>query len=145
MVEQQTQTQQVSAERVVQALENAVRATSDSANRFIEPTACVLSQVKSRRHYIIYGRRGSGKSSLLYRLELDASAERQPCALVDLEAVKGLEYPDVLIVVLQRTLKAFGDWLDGAARARRTSPFWGRRALRQGTCELPFQSVKPKS
>ncbi|MCC2315306.1 hypothetical protein [Cellulomonas xiejunii] len=117
------------SDAIAQAIENAVRATSETATRFIEPKQGVLSQVSSRRHYIIYGRRGSGKSSLLYKLQHNADANRQPCALVDLETVKGLEYPDVLIVVLQRTLVSLRDWLDTAAVARKTARFWQRRSI----------------
>ena len=126
------------SDAIAQAIENAVRATSETATRFIEPKPGVLSQVSSKRHYVIYGRRGSGKSSLLYKLQHNAEANRQPCALVDLETVKGLEYPDVLIVVLQRTLVSLRDWLDNAAVARKNAKFWQRRSIRTDNLKRPL-------
>lgn len=126
------------SDAIAQAIESAVRATSETATRFIEPKSGVLSQVSSRRHYVIYGRRGSGKSSLLYKLQHSAEANRQPCALVDLETVKGLEYPDVLIVVLQRTLVSLRDWLDTAAIARSNAKFWQRRSIKTDNLKRPL-------
>lgn len=128
----------VEADAIAQAIENAVRATSESASRFIEPKQGVLSQVSSKRHYVIYGRRGSGKSSLLYKLQHSAEASRQPCALVDLETVKGLEYPDVLIVVLLRTLASLRDWLDTAAVAPKNARFWRRRSIKTENLRRPL-------
>jgi hypothetical protein len=87
---------------------------------------------------VIYGRRGSGKSSLLYKLQHTAEANRQPCAMVDLETVKGLEYPDVLIVVLLRTLTSLKDWLDTAAVAPRNARFWKRRSIKTDSLKRPL-------
>ena len=45
--------------------EEVMRATPEGANRFIEPAPGVLSRAKAKQHSMVFGRRGSGKSSLL--------------------------------------------------------------------------------
>jgi hypothetical protein len=82
---------------------------------FIEPTPGVLDKAKNKRHHIIFGRRGSGKSSLLRKVAADLTITRTPIAYVDLEQFKGHSYPDVLISVLINTLMEFKKWLDTAA------------------------------
>lgn len=106
-------------------VEESTRATGESVKFFIEPTPGVLDKAKNKRHHIIFGRRGSGKSSLLHKVTSDLTVGRTPIAYVDLEQFKGHSYPDVLISVLLSTLTEFKKWLDTAA----TSPankktFW---------------------
>ena len=105
--------------------EEVMRATPEGANRFIEPAPGVLSLAKSKQHSIVFGRRGSGKSSLLRKTAADLTVDRRPIAFVDLETFKGHTYPDVLISVLIKTLGEFELWLDSAAinPATKTS-FW---------------------
>jgi hypothetical protein len=106
-------------------VEESTRATGDSVKYFIEPTPGVLDKAKNKRHHIIFGRRGSGKSSLLHKVAADLTISRTPIAYVDLEQFKGHSYPDVLISVLISTLTEFKKWLDTAATnpASKTS-FW---------------------
>ena len=92
--------------------EEVMRATPEGANRFIEPAPGVLSLAKSKQHSIVFGRRGSGKSSLLRKTAADLTVDRRPIAFVDLETFKGHTYPDVLISVLIKTLGEFELWLD---------------------------------
>ena len=108
-------------------IEELTRATSESVKYFVEPTPGVLSKAKNKRHHIIFGRRGSGKSSLLHKVAADLTVGRTPIAYVDLEQFKGHSYPDVLISVLVSTLSEFKKWLDFAATspASKTS-FWQR-------------------
>jgi hypothetical protein len=54
-------------------VEEATRSTREGAKRFVEPAEGTLGRAKSRRHHIVFGRRGSGKSSLLTK----AAAERR--------------------------------------------------------------------
>src|SRR6185312_17078882 len=105
--------------------EEVMRATPAGAERFVEPAAGVLARAISKQHHIVFGRRGSGKSSLLRKTEADLTIDRRPVAFVDLETFKGHTYPDVLISVLLSTLKAFATWIDNAATspASKTS-FW---------------------
>src|SRR3989304_7268484 len=81
-------------------VEEATRATRLTPKRFIEPARGTLDRAKSRRHHLVFGRRGSGKTSLLRKAGADLSLRRIPIAFVDLEAFKGHTYPDVLLSVL---------------------------------------------
>ena len=105
--------------------EEVMRATPEGAHRFIEPAPGVLSRAKSKQHNIVFGRRGSGKSSLLRKMAADLTVDRRPIAFVDMETFKGHSYPDVLISVLIKSLKEFEQWLNSAATnpATKTS-FW---------------------
>jgi hypothetical protein len=106
-------------------VEESTRATSDSVKYFIEPTPGVLDKAKNKRHHIIFGRRGSGKSSLLHKVTADLTVGRTPIAYVDLEQFKGHSYPDVLISILLSTLTEFKKWLDTAATNPATKKtFW---------------------
>ncbi|WP_324103096.1 hypothetical protein [Noviherbaspirillum sp.] len=107
--------------------EEVTRATPEGAHRFIEPAPGVLSRAKSQQHNIIFGRRGSGKSSLLRKTAADLTVDRRPIAFVDMETFKGHSYPDVLISVLIKSLQEFRKWLDGAAVTPATKKsFWNR-------------------
>ena len=114
-------------DKLVIIVEEATRATSDSPKRFIEPARGTLDRAKSRRHHLVFGRRGSGKTSLLRKAASDLSLKRVPIAIIDLEAFKGHTYPDVLLSVLIETLQSFSTWLStaGLNPANKTS-FWKR-------------------
>lgn len=47
------------------AVEEAARAASVAKPRFVEPARGTLDRAKARRRQIVFGRRGSGKTSLL--------------------------------------------------------------------------------
>jgi hypothetical protein len=114
-------------DKLVVLVEEATRATTDASRRFIEPARGTLDRAKSRRHHLIFGRRGSGKTSLLRKAGVDLSLQRTPSAFIDLEAFKGHQYPDVLLSVLIETLHAFDKWLEtaGTNPASKTS-YWLR-------------------
>src|SRR5260370_25498084 len=118
----------VQSERVrnlTNLIEESTRATGESVKFFLEPTPGVLDKAKNKRHHIIFGRRGSGKSSLLHKVKSDLTVSRTPIAYVDLEQFKGHSYPDVLISVLISTLTEFKTWLDTAAINSATkTTFW---------------------
>ena len=109
------------------AIEEAARSVQVRLKHFIEPAEGTLRRATSRRHHIVFGRRGSGKSSLLRESAAHLTVDRRPIAFVDLEAFKSLSYPDLLLSVLIRTFGEFKNWLDTAAvhPANRTS-FWRR-------------------
>ena len=79
-------------------VEEGARATKKATARFIEPAQGTLRRAESRRHHIVFGRRGSGKSSLLYKSAENLSKLNHPVAYVDLEPFKGHHYPDVTAV-----------------------------------------------
>lgn len=96
-------------------VEEAARSTEEGVKHFIEPAPGTLRRATNKRHHIVFGRRGSGKSSLLRKAAADLTIDRRPIAYVNLEAFKGHSYPDVLISVLIKTLREFELWLNSAA------------------------------
>lgn len=109
------------------AVEEAARAASVAKPRFVEPARGTLDRAKARRHQIVFGRRGSGKTSLLAKAAADLTIERRPIAFVNLETFKGHSYPDVLLSVLIEAFGKFKEWLETAATnpASKTT-FWTR-------------------
>lgn len=107
--------------------DEAMRATPENVKRFIEPAPGVLAQSKAKQHSLIFGRRGSGKSSLLRKVVADLTVDRRPISFVDMETFKGHSYPDVLISVLIKSLQEFHTWLETAALTPATkTTFWNR-------------------
>jgi len=100
---------------LVTKVEEAARATEEGVKHFIEPAPGTLKRAVSKRHHIVFGRRGSGKSSLLRKAAADLTVDRSPIAYVNLEAFKGHSYPDVLLSILIATFREFKKWLDTAA------------------------------
>lgn len=123
--------------------EEVMRATPEGSKRFIEPAPGVLSRAKSKQHNIIFGRRGSGKSSLLRKTAADLTLDRRPIAFVDMETFKGHTYPDVLISVLIKSLHEFKKWIDTAATTPASKKsFWHKLF---GTLPLRPPFNKPKT
>jgi hypothetical protein len=112
-------------QKLARTVEESTRSTREGVRFFIEPAPGTLARAKNKRHHIVFGRRGSGKSSLLAKVTEDLTIDRSPIAYVDLEEFKGHSYPDVLLSVLIKALGEFKTWLDTAAlhRSTRTS-FW---------------------
>jgi hypothetical protein len=100
------------------ALTEAVRASEEGVQRFIEPADGTLRKALSKRPHLIFGRRGSGKTSLLRKAIAEHNLDRRPSAFVDLEPFKGHTYPDVLISVLMEFFRSLQLWLDEGAVAR---------------------------
>jgi hypothetical protein len=108
-------------------IEESTRASEITARYFIEPAPGTLLRTKSRFHHIIFGRRGSGKSSLLNKVHTEHLTQRIPSAFIDLEKFKGAIYPDVLLSILIQTFQEFEKWLDGAAILPSTkTSFWSK-------------------
>lgn len=112
-------------EKLLKIVEESTRSSHEGVKRFIEPAQGTLSRAVNKRHHIIFGRRGSGKSSLLRKAAADLTLDRRPIAYVDLEIFKGHSYPDVLISILISTLTEFEKWLRTAAISPATkTSFW---------------------
>lgn len=111
--------------QLVTLVEEAARSTKEGVKHFVEPAPGTLRRATSKRHHIVFGRRGSGKSSLLHKAASDLTVDRRPIAYVNLEGFKGHSYPDVLLSVLISTFKEFKEWMESAAvhPSTRTS-FW---------------------
>ena len=105
--------------------QEATRSTAEGIKRFVEPKSGTLRQAKSRRHHLVFGRRGSGKTSLLMKAAHDLREDHRPIAFVDLEPFKGHSYPDVLISVLIRSFTLFNESIEAA-----TERAGGRRSFR---------------
>jgi hypothetical protein len=102
---------------LITALDEATRASAEATKRFVEPAVGTLSKALAKQHQMVFGRRGSGKSSLLRKAIAEFNLERRPSAYVDLESFKGHSYPDVLISILSETFESIRRWLDEAAVA----------------------------
>lgn len=110
---------------LVTKVEEAARSSEEGVKHFIEPARGTLRRAINRRHHIVFGRRGSGKSSLLRKAAADLTTDRRPIAYVDLEAFKGHSYPDVLLSVLISTFEEFKLWIETAAiNPANKSSFW---------------------
>ncbi len=131
-------------DKLVTLVEEATRATSDSPRRFIEPARGTLDRAKSRRHHLIFGRRGSGKTSLLRRASADLTLRRIPTSFVDLEAFKGHNYPDVLLSVLIETFRAFDGWLETAGTNPATKKTFWRRFFGEKPSRPPLNRKRVK-
>lgn len=122
--------------------EEVMRATPEGAHRFIEPAPGVLAKAKAKQHNIVFGRRGSGKSSLLRKAAADLTLDRRPIAFVDMETFKGHSYPDVLISVLIKSLEEFKKWLDEAATTPSNKTTFWRRLFGTAPKRPPFNKTK---
>jgi len=110
---------------LIVVVKESYRSTKRGVKYFIEPAVGTLSQATSRVHSIVFGRRGSGKSSLLRKAAADLTVDRRPIAFIDLESFKGHAYPDVLLSVLIQTFQEFEQWLRTAAVNPSTkTSFW---------------------
>lgn len=123
-------------------VEESVRASRDGVRYFLEPTSGVLAKAKNKRHHIIFGRRGSGKSSLLQKVASDLTVERTPIALVDLESFKGHSYPDVLVSVLIKSVSEVQAWLETAATNPATKTTFWKRLFGSTPTKPAFNKVK---
>ena len=136
-------------DRLVTLVEEATRAAEGPPKRFIEPARGTLDRAKSRRHHIVFGRRGSGKTSLLRKAASDLTLKRTPTAFIDLEAFKGHAYPDVLLSILIETLHGFYKWLGTAglnASSKRSwwSKWWGGSPERPPLEKKKLEQVQEK-
>ncbi len=67
-------------EKLLRLVEESTRSSQEGVKRFVEPAHGTLGRAINRRHHIIFGRRGSGKSSLLQKAAADLTVDRRPLA-----------------------------------------------------------------
>lgn len=113
-----------SVDQLLNDIEEAARASAEGVKRFIEPKQGTLRRASNKRHLLVFGRRGSGKSSLLRKAFANLSLNRQPTAYIDLETFKGHSYPDVLISVMIEAFEKFSEWLDTTAVNSSSNSWW---------------------
>src|SRR6266702_2060435 len=115
--------------QLVIEIEQSMRATEDAVKRFVPPSDNALPRAVARQHHLVFGRRGSGKSSLLHKAMNDLSLERRPVAYIDLEAFKDHSYPDVLLSILIKIFGEYENWLKTTAIRPSRPPFNRKEAL----------------
>jgi len=72
-------------DRLLTLVEEGARASQRAVERFIEPAQGTLARAISRRHHLVFGRRGSGESSLLFKAADTLAKDGHAIAFVDLE------------------------------------------------------------
>jgi Cdc6-like AAA superfamily ATPase len=97
--------------RLLPLLAEAARATADTAARFVSPRPGILEEASARRHQLVYGRRGVGKSTLLRRVAAEGPSSGREVIFIDVETLRRRPYPDVLIELLTRLLSDLEDRL----------------------------------
>jgi hypothetical protein len=111
------------------ALAEAERTDESNAKqaiaRFVELRPGVQDVLQSKRHHLLTGRRGTGKSTLLTVVRHSLRKEGAPVAVIDMEKFKGRPFPDVLIEILIRLLDEVRPTI------RRSSPLRDLRLQRQ--------------
>jgi hypothetical protein len=101
------------ASRLQVLLEEVTRAKPGSPEaRFVVPERTIIDRLGARFHHVLYGRRGSGKSSLLRHIETADEAGGRLTAWIDYEISMNLSYPDVLVSTLETI---FSDFARGIA------------------------------
>ena len=114
----------------------------DPETRFVQPEGGLMDRLESKFHHVLYGRRGTGKSSLLRRTE---SALREGGRLVswaDQETYVGLSYPDVLVSTLGDSFAQFASQLRAAAPPPAARKFWQRKAAAPSEHETLASSLE---
>ena len=121
--------------QLLRILDEAARATTRTTERFVAPRVGVLEQVSSRRHHFVLGRRGVGKSTLLRKVEKDNSNLGMAVAYIDLETLRGIPYPDVVLHLCAAACHALQRQLRDFQTMRAPRLWWqiarARRALRK--------------
>lgn len=113
-----------SVNRFISKLEESSRATRGNTASFIEPALGTLAKAENLRTHLIFGRRGSGKSSLLNKVSSQLSLQRRPNVMIDMETFKGHSYPDVLISILINVFQDFTKWLNEQGTSSSTKSLW---------------------
>lgn len=109
-------------------LEEVTRAKPGSPeSRFVRPEGEVVNRLASRFHHVLYGRRGTGKSSLLRHIQADLEQQGRLVAWADQEVFKALSYPDVLVGALSEIFAQFAHQL-GEKHPKPKRHWWQFRA-----------------
>src|SRR5450755_5041947 len=94
--------------------------------RFVQPEGGLMDRLESRFHHVLYGRRGTGKSSLLRKTEAALRDRGNLVSWADQETYVGLSYPDVLVSTLADTFAQFASELRATAPPSPPRRFWQR-------------------
>ena len=113
-------------------LAEAGRATEETAARFVPPRAGILEEASAKRHQLVFGRRGVGKSTLLKKVAAQGPESGRQVIFIDVETLRSRPYPDVLIELLIVLLHDLNERLSAGSPWKRFS----RRRLRGGVQDL---------
>ena len=92
------------------ALEEATRAVPEGGpNVFVRPGGGELEKLKARFHHIVFGRRGSGKTSLMRHLESENRAQSKAAIWIDEELFSSMSYPNVLVSSVLEVMRGLRD------------------------------------
>lgn len=82
---------------ILEVVAERARASERIAESFIPPHVGIVEETAARRHQLVVGRRGVGKSMLLLNVVSAAEDSNELAIYMDLESLRGIPYPDVLI------------------------------------------------
>jgi hypothetical protein len=89
-------------------LAEAVRTTDSTPEtmltRFVEVRPGVERELLAKTNHLLTGRRGVGKSTLLFRARVALRGQGTPVVSIDMESFKHRVYPDVLFEIVLRVL-----------------------------------------
>lgn len=143
--------------KLLALLAEAARAGPETVGRFVSPRPGILEEASARRHQLVHGRRGVGKSTLLRRVAAGGSGVSREVIFIDVETLRGRPYPDVLIELLARLLKDLESRLrrDGFVvrlkrrglirRVRRVSDLMDRLLKEPQTAEHTVKELRSES
>lgn len=118
-------------DRLLVTLEEATRATPTATGvPFVPPAGGELSQAQARFHHLVFGRRGSGKTSLLRHLERELQVEQKVTVWIDQELFMALSFPDVLVSSVLEVMQGVRGAVVAAEGSRRRgiARLWRRRS-----------------
>ncbi|MGI8624846.1 MAG: hypothetical protein ACR2NB_15505 [Solirubrobacteraceae bacterium] len=129
------------------ALAEAARADQYTTERFVPPRIGILEETAARRHQLVLGRRGVGKSTLLRKIESVGDEAESVVVFVDIETLRDRPYPDVLIELMIELLDGLRDRLKPEAWYRvdqRVARLRVRRRLANLTATLRRLLAQPQ-
>jgi hypothetical protein len=100
--------------RLSQLISSRMRATPEQVANYIEPRPGINAGVSAQQHTYIFGRRGSGKTSIILKAAHDLSAAGHPTAIVDCESLRNPDKHATLLYILLHSMEGFYGWLINA-------------------------------
>jgi hypothetical protein len=93
-------------------IEETLRAGKQKPLTYID-THNNLQKALLGQHHVVFGRRGSGKTSLLKQIFDERGNRAKYSVWIDIEPLKKLSYPDVLIQIIRTIFKDLKEFLEG--------------------------------
>lgn len=96
-------------DRLGAQLDTMMRASEQTVANFVEPVAGSLMKALAPRHHFIFGRRGSGKSSLMFKARAELLGQGRAVAFVDLQNQSRQSLPNLLLKTVELVLADLRD------------------------------------